>query len=28
LEEPDLIITGCVAVDKKGWRLGKGGGYW
>jgi len=24
---PDLIITGCVAVDQKGWRLGKGGGY-
>jgi len=24
---PDLIITGCVAVDKKGYRLGKGGGY-
>lgn len=27
LPKPDLIITGCVAVDKKGWRLGKGGGY-
>lgn len=27
LLRPDLIITGCVAVDKKGWRLGKGGGY-
>jgi 5-formyltetrahydrofolate cyclo-ligase len=25
--KPDLIITGCVAVDKDGWRLGKGGGY-
>ncbi|MCX7995420.1 MAG: 5-formyltetrahydrofolate cyclo-ligase [candidate division WOR-3 bacterium] len=25
--KPDLIITGCVAVDKEGWRLGKGGGY-
>ena len=25
--KPDLIITGCVAVDLKGWRLGKGGGY-
>jgi 5-formyltetrahydrofolate cyclo-ligase len=24
---PDLIVTGCVAVDHKGWRLGKGGGY-
>jgi len=24
---PDLIITGCVAVDRSGWRLGKGGGY-
>ncbi|MEM4527721.1 MAG: 5-formyltetrahydrofolate cyclo-ligase [Desulfurococcaceae archaeon] len=23
----DLIVTGCVAVDKKGVRLGKGGGY-
>ena len=27
LPKPDLIITGCVAVDKDGWRLGKGGGY-
>jgi len=27
LPKPDLIITGCVAVDKEGWRLGKGGGY-
>ena len=27
LPKPDLIITGCVAVNKKGWRLGKGGGY-
>lgn len=27
LIKPDLIITGCVAVDKNGWRLGKGGGY-
>jgi 5-formyltetrahydrofolate cyclo-ligase len=27
LPKPDLIITGCAAVDKKGWRLGKGGGY-
>jgi len=27
LIRPDLIITGCVAVDKSGWRLGKGGGY-
>lgn len=27
LIKPDLIITGCVAVDKEGWRLGKGGGY-
>ncbi len=23
----DLVVTGCVAVDKKGARLGKGGGY-
>jgi len=27
LPKPDLIITGCVGVDKEGWRLGKGGGY-
>lgn len=27
LLKPDLIITGCVAVDKRGFRLGKGGGY-
>jgi 5-formyltetrahydrofolate cyclo-ligase len=27
LPKADLIITGCVAVDKEGWRLGKGGGY-
>jgi len=27
LLKPNLIITGCVAVDKEGWRLGKGGGY-
>lgn len=27
MPKPDLIITGCVAVDQKGWRLGKGGGY-
>ncbi|MEO0227653.1 MAG: 5-formyltetrahydrofolate cyclo-ligase [candidate division WOR-3 bacterium] len=27
LIKPDFIITGCVAVDKEGWRLGKGGGY-
>jgi len=25
--KPDLIITGCVAVDREGNRLGKGGGY-
>lgn len=25
--KPDLIVTGCVAVDRNGWRLGKGGGY-
>jgi 5-formyltetrahydrofolate cyclo-ligase len=25
--KPDLLITGCVAVDVSGWRLGKGGGY-
>ena len=23
----DLVVEGCVAVDKDGWRLGKGGGY-
>jgi 5-formyltetrahydrofolate cyclo-ligase len=27
LSRIDLIITGCVAVDLKGFRLGKGGGY-
>lgn len=27
LPKPDLIITGCVAVDRKGRRLGKGKGY-
>lgn len=27
MPKPDLIITGCVAVDPLGWRLGKGGGY-
>jgi len=25
--KPDLIVTGCVAVDLQGNRLGKGGGY-
>jgi 5-formyltetrahydrofolate cyclo-ligase len=25
--KPDLVVTGCVAVDRYGWRLGKGGGY-
>ncbi|MGC8849867.1 MAG: 5-formyltetrahydrofolate cyclo-ligase [Candidatus Bathyarchaeia archaeon] len=25
--KPDLVVTGCVAVDTYGWRLGKGGGY-
>jgi 5-formyltetrahydrofolate cyclo-ligase len=25
--KPDLIVTGCVAVDKEFNRLGKGGGY-
>ena len=23
----DLVVQGCVAVDRYGWRLGKGGGY-
>jgi 5-formyltetrahydrofolate cyclo-ligase len=27
MPKPDLIVTGCVAVDSSGWRLGKGGGY-
>jgi len=27
LPKPGLIVTGCVGVDKEGWRLGKGGGY-
>jgi 5-formyltetrahydrofolate cyclo-ligase len=27
LSEIDLVITGCVAVDLRGFRLGKGGGY-
>ena len=27
MPRPDLIITSCVAVDRSGWRLGKGGGY-
>lgn len=27
MPKPDLIITGCVAVAKNGFRLGKGGGY-
>jgi len=27
LPKPDLIVTGCVAVDREGNRLGKGGGY-
>lgn len=27
LPKPDLVITGCVAVDGDGNRLGKGGGY-
>ncbi len=27
MPKPDLIVTGCVAVDHRGWRLGKGGGY-
>ncbi|MEM5853530.1 MAG: 5-formyltetrahydrofolate cyclo-ligase [Candidatus Aenigmatarchaeota archaeon] len=27
LIKPDLIVIGCVAVDKNFYRLGKGGGY-
>lgn len=27
MPKPDFIITSCVAVDRLGWRLGKGGGY-
>lgn len=27
LIKPDLMVTGCVAVDKNFYRLGKGGGY-
>lgn len=27
IPEIDLVVTGCVAVDLKGGRLGKGGGY-
>ncbi|MGP3667490.1 MAG: 5-formyltetrahydrofolate cyclo-ligase [Candidatus Bathyarchaeota archaeon] len=27
MPKPDLIVTGCVAVDEEGFRLGKGGGY-
>ncbi|KPK99684.1 MAG: hypothetical protein AMJ91_06935 [candidate division Zixibacteria bacterium SM23_73_3] len=27
MPKPDLIIKSCVAVDRSGWRLGKGGGY-
>ncbi|MCS7106099.1 MAG: 5-formyltetrahydrofolate cyclo-ligase, partial [Candidatus Aenigmarchaeota archaeon] len=27
IPRPDLIVTGCVAVDRNGNRLGKGGGY-
>jgi len=27
MPKPNLIVTGCVAVDPLGWRLGKGGGY-
>ena len=23
----DLVISGCVAVSREGWRIGKGGGY-
>lgn len=27
LPKPDLIVTGCVAVDRKFYRIGKGKGY-
>lgn len=27
LEPVDLVVTGCVAVDRRGARLGKGGGF-
>ena len=27
LEPVDLVVTGCVAVDESGARLGKGGGF-
>jgi 5-formyltetrahydrofolate cyclo-ligase len=27
LEPVDLVVTGCVAVDRSGARLGKGGGF-
>lgn len=27
LPRPDLVLTGCVAVDRCFYRLGKGGGY-
>lgn len=27
MPKQDLMVTGCVAVDLLGWRLGKGGGY-
>lgn len=27
LEPVDLVVTGCVAVDRAGARLGKGGGF-
>jgi len=27
LSRIDLVVTGCVAVDLRGFRLGKGGGY-
>lgn len=27
LPKPNLVVTGCVAVDKHGHRLGKGGGF-